>query len=74
MNVYFNQPVREVQCDPVILLIFVSFSAELGGVFQRQCLTCGLVDDCNFFQVQFSPNLTYFFLHCLGKAQDLGFL
>ncbi|XP_062396256.1 inactive dipeptidyl peptidase 10 isoform X3 [Sardina pilchardus] len=43
-------------------------SAELGGVFLRQCLTCGLVDDCNFFRVQFSPNLTYFILHCLGPG------
>ncbi|KAG5282339.1 hypothetical protein AALO_G00054900 [Alosa alosa] len=44
------------------------YSAELGGVFLRQCLTCGLVDDCNFFRVQFSPNLTYFILHCLGPG------
>ncbi|XP_012690427.2 inactive dipeptidyl peptidase 10 [Clupea harengus] len=44
------------------------YSVELGGFFLRQCLTCGLVDDCSFFRAQFSPNLTYFTLHCLGPG------
>ncbi|CAB1329972.1 unnamed protein product [Coregonus sp. 'balchen'] len=44
------------------------YSADLEGIFQRQCLTCNLLDDCNFFKAEFSPNQTYFTLYCLGPG------
>ncbi|KAG7472006.1 hypothetical protein MATL_G00104060 [Megalops atlanticus] len=44
------------------------YSADIGGVFQRQCLTCNLIEGCSFFKAQFSPNKTQFILHCLGPG------
>ncbi|XP_067095583.1 inactive dipeptidyl peptidase 10 [Osmerus mordax] len=44
------------------------YSADLEGVFQRQCLTCNLLDGCSFFKAEFSPNRTYFTLDCLGPG------
>ncbi|XP_051947869.1 inactive dipeptidyl peptidase 10-like isoform X1 [Xyrauchen texanus] len=44
------------------------YSVELGGVFQRQCLTCNLFEQCNFYTADFSPNQTYFTLYCLGPG------
>uniref|UniRef100_A0A4W5LXI4 Inactive dipeptidyl peptidase 10-like n=1 Tax=Hucho hucho TaxID=62062 RepID=A0A4W5LXI4_9TELE len=37
-------------------------------IFERQCLTCNLLDDCSFFKAVFSPNQTYFTLYCLGRC------
>uniref|UniRef100_A0AAV2LZL1 Inactive dipeptidyl peptidase 10-like n=1 Tax=Knipowitschia caucasica TaxID=637954 RepID=A0AAV2LZL1_KNICA len=42
------------------------YSVELDGVFQRQCITCKLIDGCHFFKAVFSPNNTHFILSCLG--------
>ncbi|KAJ8390509.1 hypothetical protein AAFF_G00103060 [Aldrovandia affinis] len=44
------------------------YSVDVGGVFQRQCLTCSLIEGCSFFKAQFSPNHTQFILHCLGPG------
>lgn len=44
------------------------YSADLEGIFQRQCLTCDLLDGCSFFKAQFSPNQTHFTLYCLGPG------
>ncbi|XP_075898617.1 inactive dipeptidyl peptidase 10 [Nelusetta ayraudi] len=44
------------------------YSVDLDGVFQRQCLSCNLVDGCSFFKAEFSPNQTYFTLYCLGPG------
>ncbi|KAA0707287.1 Inactive dipeptidyl peptidase 10 [Triplophysa tibetana] len=44
------------------------YSVELGGVFHRQCLTCNLFEQCNFYKADFSPNQTYLTLHCLGPG------
>uniref|UniRef100_A0A8C7G1R6 Inactive dipeptidyl peptidase 10-like n=1 Tax=Oncorhynchus kisutch TaxID=8019 RepID=A0A8C7G1R6_ONCKI len=49
-------------------VVFLSFSADFEGIFQRQCLTCNLLDDCSFFKAVFSPNQTYFTLYCLGPG------
>uniref|UniRef100_A0A3B5B776 Inactive dipeptidyl peptidase 10-like n=1 Tax=Stegastes partitus TaxID=144197 RepID=A0A3B5B776_9TELE len=38
---------------------------DLDGVFQRQCISCNLVDGCRFFKALFSPNQTHFTLYCL---------
>uniref|UniRef100_A0A3Q2CQY5 Inactive dipeptidyl peptidase 10-like n=1 Tax=Cyprinodon variegatus TaxID=28743 RepID=A0A3Q2CQY5_CYPVA len=40
---------------------------DLNGVFQRRCISCDLVDGCNFFKVVFSPNQTHFILYCLPR-------
>nr|XP_014341269.1 PREDICTED: inactive dipeptidyl peptidase 10-like [Latimeria chalumnae] len=37
---------------------------ETTGIFNRVCVTCGQLPNCSFFHVQFSPNQTYFMLHC----------
>uniref|UniRef100_W5LB56 Inactive dipeptidyl peptidase 10-like n=1 Tax=Astyanax mexicanus TaxID=7994 RepID=W5LB56_ASTMX len=44
------------------------YSAELEGVFHRQCLTCSLFERCTFFRADFSPNQTHFTLYCLGPG------
>ncbi|CAB1336567.1 unnamed protein product [Coregonus sp. 'balchen'] len=44
------------------------YSADLEGIFQRQCLTCYLLDGCSFFKAEFSPNQKYFTLYCLGPG------
>uniref|UniRef100_A0A3B3Z5P2 Peptidase S9 prolyl oligopeptidase catalytic domain-containing protein n=1 Tax=Poecilia mexicana TaxID=48701 RepID=A0A3B3Z5P2_9TELE len=38
---------------------------DLNGVFQRRCISCGLIDGCGFFKAVFSPNQTHFILYCL---------
>lgn len=45
-----------------------AFSVDLDGVFQRQCVSCNLIDGCRFFKAEFSPNQTHFTLYCLGKS------
>uniref|UniRef100_A0A671VCZ5 Inactive dipeptidyl peptidase 10-like n=1 Tax=Sparus aurata TaxID=8175 RepID=A0A671VCZ5_SPAAU len=42
------------------------YSVDLDGVFQRQCISCNLIDGCRFFKAVFSPNQTHFTLYCLG--------
>ncbi|XP_018616060.2 inactive dipeptidyl peptidase 10 isoform X1 [Scleropages formosus] len=44
------------------------YSADLSGVFQRQCLTCNLMENCSFLKAQFSPSRTRFTLYCLGPG------
>ncbi|KAF1390093.1 hypothetical protein PFLUV_G00054540 [Perca fluviatilis] len=44
------------------------YSVDLDGVFQRQCISCNLIDGCRFFKAQFSPNKTHFTLYCLGPG------
>ncbi|XP_029911466.1 inactive dipeptidyl peptidase 10 [Myripristis murdjan] len=44
------------------------YSVDLDGVFQRQCLSCNLLDGCSFFKTEFSPNQTHFTLYCLGPG------
>ncbi|XP_066527465.1 inactive dipeptidyl peptidase 10 [Hoplias malabaricus] len=44
------------------------YSAELGGVFHRHCLTCDLFERCSFYRAHFSPNQTHFTLYCLGPG------
>ncbi|XP_072305336.1 inactive dipeptidyl peptidase 10 [Eucyclogobius newberryi] len=44
------------------------YSVELDGVFERQCVTCKLIEGCQFFKAVFSPNNTHFILYCLGPG------
>ncbi|XP_034446790.1 inactive dipeptidyl peptidase 10 [Hippoglossus hippoglossus] len=44
------------------------YSVDLDGVFQRQCISCDLIDGCSFFKSEFSPNQTHFTLYCLGPG------
>uniref|UniRef100_A0A3Q1GRR3 Inactive dipeptidyl peptidase 10-like n=1 Tax=Acanthochromis polyacanthus TaxID=80966 RepID=A0A3Q1GRR3_9TELE len=44
------------------------YSVDMDGVFQRQCVSCNLVDGCRFFKAIFSPNQTHFTLYCLGPG------
>ncbi|CAG03962.1 unnamed protein product, partial [Tetraodon nigroviridis] len=44
------------------------YSVDLDGVFQRQCISCNLIDGCHFFRAEFSPNQTHFTLYCLGPG------
>uniref|UniRef100_A0A667YFY0 Uncharacterized protein n=1 Tax=Myripristis murdjan TaxID=586833 RepID=A0A667YFY0_9TELE len=65
---------QTASCHPIILsvvnnsaLLFLP-SVDLDGVFQRQCLSCNLLDGCSFFKTEFSPNQTHFTLYCLGPG------
>ncbi|XP_029689479.1 inactive dipeptidyl peptidase 10 isoform X1 [Takifugu rubripes] len=44
------------------------YSVDLDGVFQRQCISCNLIEGCRFFKAEFSPNQTHFTLYCLGPG------
>ncbi|XP_037540604.1 inactive dipeptidyl peptidase 10 [Nematolebias whitei] len=44
------------------------YSVDLKGVFERQCISCHLIDGCGFFKAVFSPNQTHFTLYCLGPG------
>nr|XP_020473422.1 inactive dipeptidyl peptidase 10-like isoform X2 [Monopterus albus] len=44
------------------------YSVDLDGVFQRQCISCNLIDGCRFFKAEFSHNQTHFILYCLGPG------
>ncbi|XP_077402511.1 inactive dipeptidyl peptidase 10 isoform X2 [Vanacampus margaritifer] len=44
------------------------YSVDVEGAFERQCVTCDLLDGCHFFQADFSPNYTHFTLRCLGPG------
>ncbi|XP_056444036.1 inactive dipeptidyl peptidase 10 isoform X2 [Gadus chalcogrammus] len=44
------------------------YSVDLNGVFQRQCLSCDLKEECSFFKADFSHNQTNFILYCLGPG------
>lgn len=56
-----------------VYAFILAFSVDLDGVFQRQCISCNLIDGCRFFKAEFSPNQTHFTLYCLGKSR-LAFL
>lgn len=37
------------------------------GSFNRQCLSCDLVDNCTYFSASFSPGADFFLLKCEGE-------
>ncbi|XP_036961369.1 inactive dipeptidyl peptidase 10 isoform X1 [Acanthopagrus latus] len=63
---------RRVQTEPTPLQVSMTRTAlnsvDLDGVFQRQCISCNLIDGCRFFRAEFSPNQTHFTLYCLGPG------
>ncbi|XP_061908498.1 inactive dipeptidyl peptidase 10 isoform X1 [Entelurus aequoreus] len=44
------------------------YSVDVDGAFERQCITCHLLDECHFFDALFSPNRTHVALRCLGPG------
>uniref|UniRef100_A0A8C3GES6 A-type potassium channel modulatory protein DPP6 n=1 Tax=Cairina moschata TaxID=8855 RepID=A0A8C3GES6_CAIMO len=40
--------------------------ASTNGNFNRQCLSCDLIENCTYFSASFSHNLEYFLLTCEG--------
>uniref|UniRef100_A0A8C3BD58 A-type potassium channel modulatory protein DPP6 n=1 Tax=Cairina moschata TaxID=8855 RepID=A0A8C3BD58_CAIMO len=42
------------------------YSASTNGNFNRQCLSCDLIENCTYFSASFSHNLEYFLLTCEG--------
>ncbi|XP_063282328.1 inactive dipeptidyl peptidase 10-like isoform X2 [Pelobates fuscus] len=44
------------------------YSVETSGTFNRTCVTCDLITDCNFVDVTFSTGGTYFILYCKGPG------
>ena len=42
-------------------------SASTVGSFNRQCLSCDLVDNCTYFSASFSPGADFFLLKCEGE-------
>ena len=45
-------------------------SANTVGNFNRQCLSCDLVENCTYFSASFSHSADFFLLKCEGKWQD----
>ncbi|KAF4020496.1 hypothetical protein G4228_011632 [Cervus hanglu yarkandensis] len=44
------------------------YSASTVGSFNRQCLSCDLVDNCTYFSASFSPGADFFLLKCEGPG------
>uniref|UniRef100_A0A8C6Y7T3 A-type potassium channel modulatory protein DPP6 n=1 Tax=Naja naja TaxID=35670 RepID=A0A8C6Y7T3_NAJNA len=44
----------------------VCYSAGTKGNFNRQCLSCDLINNCTYFHATFSHNMAYFLLTCEG--------
>ncbi|KAI4585277.1 hypothetical protein MJG53_006811 [Ovis ammon polii x Ovis aries] len=42
--------------------------ASTVGSFNRQCLSCDLVDNCTYFSASFSPGADFFLLKCEGPG------
>ncbi|XP_038611526.1 dipeptidyl aminopeptidase-like protein 6 isoform X2 [Tachyglossus aculeatus] len=42
------------------------YSANTFGNFNRQCLSCDLIENCTYFSASFSHNLDFFLLKCEG--------
>lgn len=42
-------------------------SASTVGTFNRQCLSCDLVENCTYFSASFSHNADFFLLKCEGE-------
>ncbi|ELW69775.1 Dipeptidyl aminopeptidase-like protein 6 [Tupaia chinensis] len=40
------------------------YSASTVGTFNRQCLSCDLVENCTYFSASFSPSTDFFLLKC----------
>uniref|UniRef100_A0A8C5GVA1 Inactive dipeptidyl peptidase 10-like n=1 Tax=Gouania willdenowi TaxID=441366 RepID=A0A8C5GVA1_GOUWI len=51
-----------------ILFLCFFVSVDLDGVFQRHCVSCNLIDGCQYLKALFSPNQTHFTLYCLGPG------
>uniref|UniRef100_A0A8D1QUT1 A-type potassium channel modulatory protein DPP6 n=1 Tax=Sus scrofa TaxID=9823 RepID=A0A8D1QUT1_PIG len=43
-------------------------SASTVGNFNRQCLSCDLVENCSYFSASFSPGADFFLLKCEGPG------
>ncbi|XP_054864422.1 inactive dipeptidyl peptidase 10-like isoform X1 [Amphiprion ocellaris] len=44
------------------------YSVSTLGLFPRRCLTCGLREDCTFFDADVSPDAQHAILHCQGPG------
>ncbi|KAK2857085.1 hypothetical protein Q5P01_005820 [Channa striata] len=44
------------------------YSVSTLGLFPRQCLTCGLKDECTFFDADVRPDAQHAILHCRGPG------
>ncbi|XP_034033962.1 inactive dipeptidyl peptidase 10-like isoform X2 [Thalassophryne amazonica] len=44
------------------------YSVSTMGLFPRQCLTCGLKEDCRFFNADVSADAQHAILHCKGPG------
>ncbi|XP_034720679.1 inactive dipeptidyl peptidase 10-like isoform X3 [Etheostoma cragini] len=44
------------------------YSASTLGLFPRRCLTCGLKEECLFFDADVSPDAQHAILHCKGPG------
>uniref|UniRef100_A0A3B4ZMK4 Inactive dipeptidyl peptidase 10-like n=1 Tax=Stegastes partitus TaxID=144197 RepID=A0A3B4ZMK4_9TELE len=46
------------------------YSVSTLGLFPRRCLTCGLREDCTFFDADVSPDAQHAILHCRGRRDS----
>ncbi|XP_034402512.1 LOW QUALITY PROTEIN: inactive dipeptidyl peptidase 10-like [Cyclopterus lumpus] len=44
------------------------YSVSTLGLFPRRCLTCGLKEDCSFFDADVNPDAQHAILHCRGPG------
>uniref|UniRef100_A0A4W6DJC6 Dipeptidyl peptidase like 10 n=1 Tax=Lates calcarifer TaxID=8187 RepID=A0A4W6DJC6_LATCA len=46
------------------------YSVSTVGLFPRRCLTCGLKEECTFFDADVSPDAQQAILHCKGQRES----
>lgn len=49
-----------------------SSSASTVGSFNRQCMSCDLVENCTYFSASFSHSADFFLLKCEGRLRPSG--
>uniref|UniRef100_A0A3Q0RSP0 Dipeptidyl-peptidase 10 (inactive) n=1 Tax=Amphilophus citrinellus TaxID=61819 RepID=A0A3Q0RSP0_AMPCI len=48
------------------------YSVSTVGLFPRRCLTCGLREECTFFDADISPDAKHAILHCQGQREHIS--
>lgn len=52
-----------------VLPCFLLVSVSTLGLFPRRCLTCGLREDCTFFDADVHPDAQHAILRCKGQRE-----
>ncbi|KAF3852583.1 hypothetical protein F7725_005938 [Dissostichus mawsoni] len=68
--IYFlsTQPLHNKDICTGPLCVQCTLFVSTLGLFPRRCLTCGLKDECSFFEAEVSPDAQHAILYCKGPG------